>query len=64
MHWHNYVSVHAGKNADAYRYDKIMKKSTNLMNEGANILLVHSVLGMCFKIDVEKQELVEKIYLR
>lgn len=38
--------------------------NVDIIKEGANILLVHSVLGMCFKIDVEKQELVEKIYLR
>ena len=44
-----------------------IKKPTgnvDIMKENANILLVHSVLDIVYKIDIEKKELIEKIFLR
>ena len=44
-----------------------IKKPTgnvDIRKESTNILLVHSVLGIVFKIDIEKKELIEKIFLR
>ena len=44
-----------------------IKKPTgnvDIRKENANILLVYSVLGIVFKIDIEKKELIEKIFLR
>ena len=38
--------------------------NVDIIKESNNILVVHSVLGMVFKIDIEKKELIEKIYLR
>lgn len=38
--------------------------NVDIIKEGTNVLLVHSVLGMCFKIDVEKKEIIEKSFLR
>lgn len=36
----------------------------DIIKENANVLAVHSVLGMVFKIDIEKKELIEKAFLR
>ena len=44
-----------------------IKKPTgnvDIMKKNANILLVHSVLDIVYKIDIEKKELIEKIFLR
>ena len=38
--------------------------NVDIRKENANILLVYSVLGIVFKIDIEKKELIEKIFLR
>lgn len=38
--------------------------NVDVIKESDNILTVHSVLGMVFKIDIEKKVLIEKIYLR
>ena len=38
--------------------------NVDIIKESDNILAVHSVLGMVFKIDIEKNVLIEKIYLR
>ncbi len=44
-----------------------IKKPTgnvDIRKENVNILLVYSALGIVFKIDIEKKELIEKIFLR
>lgn len=38
--------------------------NVDIIKESDNILAVYSVLGMVFKIDIEKKELIEKIFLR
>lgn len=38
--------------------------NVDIRKENVNILLVYSVLGIVFKIDIEKKELIEKIFLR
>lgn len=38
--------------------------NVDIIKESANVLLVHSVLGMVFKIDIEKEKLIEKTILR
>lgn len=36
----------------------------DIIKEKDNILSVYSVLGMVFKIDIEREELIEKTFLR
>ena len=38
--------------------------NVDIIKEGDNILVVHSVLGMCFKVDIQRKELIEKAFLR
>ncbi len=38
--------------------------NVDIIKENTNILLVYSVLGIVFKIDIEKKELIEKLFLR
>lgn len=38
--------------------------NVDIIKESDNILTVYSVLGVVYKIDVEKKMLIEKIYLR
>ncbi|MDD8048719.1 MAG: hypothetical protein PHH04_03845 [Thomasclavelia sp.] len=38
--------------------------NVDIKKEGENILLVYSSLGMIFKIDIEKKELMDKIFSR
>lgn len=38
--------------------------NVDIIKESDNILEVYSVLGMVFKIDIEKKVLIEKMYLR
>lgn len=38
--------------------------NVNIIKESDNILTVYSVLGVVYKIDIEKKMLIEKIYLR
>lgn len=38
--------------------------NVDIIKENSNILLVYSVLGIVYKIDVEKKELIEKFFLR
>lgn len=44
-----------------------LKKPTgniDIIKENSYVLLVHSVVGIVFKIDIEKEELIEKAFLR
>lgn len=38
--------------------------NVDIIKESTNVLLVYSVLGMGFRIDVEKKEIIEKSFLR
>lgn len=38
--------------------------NVDIIKESDNILAVYSVLGVVYKIDIEKKMLIEKIYLR
>lgn len=38
--------------------------NVDIIKESDNILTVYSVLGVVYKIDIEKKMLIEKIYLR
>ena len=38
--------------------------NVDIIKESDTVLAVHSVLGMAFKIDIEKNLLIEKIFLR
>ena len=38
--------------------------NVDIIKEKSNILLVYSVLGIVYKIDIEKKELIEKFFLR
>lgn len=38
--------------------------NVDIIKEGDNILVVHSVLGMSFKIDIQRKKLIEKTFLR
>ncbi len=37
--------------------------NVDIVKESGNILSVHSVLGIIYKIDIETREMIEKIYL-
>lgn len=65
----NNVVCFDGQGVEQWRINDILniKKPTgnvDIIKENENILQVHSVLGMVFKIDVEKKELIEKTFRR
>lgn len=57
------------RGVELWRINDILniKRSTgnvDIIKEDTNVLVVHSVLGMVFRIDIEKKELIEKSILR
>lgn len=54
---------------ELWRINDILKLNkptgnVDIAQESVDVLLVYSVLGMVFKIDIEKEELIEKTFLR
>ena len=65
----NNVLCYDKRGVELWRINDILnfKRPTgniDIIKEDANVLAVHSVLNMVFRIDIEKEELIEKKFLR